>query len=130
MYGPMVGFGHDLMLYSGMGGAFGLNFEATASALLNIVKERAKYIREDEVTEVKRSWNELNVVPNANLSINLTWQPVDGMQFRVGYNMFNYVNTYYMQTPVDFNVGALDPAYGNKLLRIVHGVNVGMAYTW
>ena len=130
MYGPMIGFGHEVMLYSGAAGAFGFGFEATAAALLNITKERAKYIREDEVTQVKRSWSEFNLVPNANIGVNISWQPFDGLQFKLGYNMFNYFNTYYMQEPVSFNFGALDPAYGNRLWRVMHGMNVGMAYTW
>jgi hypothetical protein len=130
MYGPMVGFGHEVNLYSGRGGAFGFGFEGTAAALLNVTKERAKYKREDEATQAKRSWGEFNVVPNANLAVNLSWQPVNGMQFKLGYNMFNYFNTYYMQEPVSFNVGAIDPAYGNRFWRVMHGFNVGMGYTW
>lgn len=130
MYGPMVGFGHEVMLYSGAAGAFGLGTEVTGAALLNIVKERAKYIREDETTQVKRAWWEQVLVPNVNLALNLTWQPVNGVSFRVGYNMFNYFNTKYMEEPVSFNAGAIDPAYGVKIWRVIHGTNFGVSFTF
>jgi len=130
MYGPMIGVGHEVILYSGPGGSFGLGTELTASALLNIVKERAKFEREDKGTEAKRSWNEINLVPNLDWAINLTWQPVDGITFRAGYNIFNYFNTIYMDQPVSFNVGAIDPGYDKKLWRCIHGVNVGVAFVF
>lgn len=130
MYGPMVGVGHEVMLYAGPGGAFGLGTELTGAALLNVIKERAKYIREDRGTQVKRTWNELTVVPNVDWSINLTWQPVDGISFRAGYNFFNYFNTKYMEEPVSFNLGALDPAYMTRLWRFMQGTNFGVSFVF
>ncbi len=130
MYGPMIGVGHEVIMYSGAGGSFGLSTELTAAALLNIIKERAKYIREDRGTQVKRSWNELTLVPNVDWTINLTWQPVDGVSFRVGYNFFNYFNTKYMEEPVSFNAGALDPAYMTKLWRFMQGTNFGVSFVF
>lgn len=130
MYGPMIGVGHEVMLYGGPIGAFGVGFEGTGAALLNITKQRVKYIREDERTQAKRAWIENTLIPNVNLSLNLTYQPFDGMSLRVGYNAFNYFGTYYMKEPVSFNVGALDPAYGNEAWRLLHGVNAGFSYTW
>jgi hypothetical protein len=130
MYGPMVGVGHEVILYSGTGGSFGLGTELTGAALLNIIKERAKYEREDKGTEVKRALNELTIVPNIDWTINLTWQPVDGITFRAGYNMFNYFNTKYMEEPVSFNLGALDPAYSTKLWRFMQGTNFGVSFVF
>lgn len=130
MYGPMIGAGHEVILYSGPGGAFGLNTECTAALLMNVVKERAKYIREDRGTQVKRSLNELTLVPNLDWTINLTWQPVDGISFRVGYNLFNYFNTIYMDEPVSFNVGAIDPGYKKQLWRCMQGTNFGVAFVF
>jgi hypothetical protein len=130
MYGPMVGVGHEVMLYAGPAGAFGFGTELTGAMLLNIGKERAKYIREDESTQVKRAWWEQTLTPNFNAVVNLTWQPFDGVQFRVGYNFLNYFNTKYMQEPVSFNAGALDPAYGTKFWRCIHGTNFGVAFTY
>ena len=126
MYGPMLGAGHDVYLGSG----FGLGCEATFSPLLNVAKQRAKYERGDEATQSKRSWIDNTVTFNANLAINLTWQPFEGLTIRAGWNAFNFFNTYYQQKPVGFNQGAIDPIYGTQVYRLLHGVNVGVAYTW
>jgi hypothetical protein len=130
MYGPMVGTGHEVMLYSGVAGAFGANLECTGAFLVNIIKERAKYIREDELTQAKRSWNQNKITPNLNLNANVTWQPFEGITFRAGVNMMNYFNTLYMEHPIGFNFGAIDPAYEKKWLRCVYGCNFGVAFTF
>jgi hypothetical protein len=130
MYGPMVGTGHDVILYSGAAGAFGASFECTGSLLVDIAKKRAKYEREDQVTEAKRGQVDNCIVPNVNLEFNLTWQPFDGLVFRAGMNWYSYFNTYSMQDPVSFNVGAIDPPYTKAFYRYVGGCNFGMAYTW
>lgn len=130
MYGPYIGAGHEVMLYSGAGGAFGAGVELTGALLLNIVKERAKYIREDESTQAKRAWGQYSFVPNFNVNWNLTWQPTEGITFRAGYNLYNFFNTYYMKEPVSFNVGALDPAYAKKFWRPIQGFNAGVAFVF
>jgi Legionella pneumophila major outer membrane protein precursor len=130
MYGPMIGSGHDVMLFSGHSGSFGASFECTGSILVDITKKRAKYEREDEVTQVKRAQNDNCIVPNLDLSFNLTWQPMDGLTFKTGVNLFNYFNTFSMQDPVGFNMGALDPPYTKLFYRYVAGCNFGLAYTW
>jgi len=130
MYGPMVGVGHEVMLYSGVAGAFGFGTEVTGAALINIVKQRAKYIREDEATQAKRAWSQITLVPNLNIALNLNYQPFNGMHIRVGYNFHNYFNTYYMKEPVSFNVGAIDPAYDIRLWRMIQGVNAGVSFTF
>lgn len=130
MYGPYIGAGHEVMLYSGPGGAFGAGVELTGALLFNAVKERAKYIREDEATQVKRVWGQYSIVPNFNVNWNLTWQPAEGVTFRAGYNLFNYFNTYYMKEPVSFNMGALDPAYSKKFWRPIQGFNAGVAFVF
>lgn len=130
MYGPMIGTGHEVILYSGQGGAIGANFECTGALLVDIAKKRAKYQREDEAVQAKRSQLDNLIVPNLDLSFNLTWQPVDGLILRAGVNMFNYFNTLYMKEPVGFNVGNIDPVYDKKFWRHISGCNFGMAYTW
>jgi len=130
MYGPFVGVGHEVILYSGVAGAFGLGTECTGAILVDVVKERAKYIREDRATQSKRSWVENKIVPNFDASINLTWQPVDGVTFRAGYNLFTYFNTLYIDQPVGFNFQAIDPAYEKKFLRCLYGCNFGVAFTF
>lgn len=126
MYGPMLGGGHEVYLGSG----FGLGVESTFAPLVNITKERVKYIREDEATQAKRGWDDNTITFNANVALNLTWQPIDGLTFRFGWNAMNFFNTYYMKAPVGFNVGAIDPTYSTRVYRLIHGCNFGLAYTW
>jgi Legionella pneumophila major outer membrane protein precursor len=130
MYGPFIGTGHEVMLYAGPGGSFGVGVECTGAILVDIAKERAKYIREDQATQAKRSWVENQIVPNADLAVNLTWQPVEGLTFKVGWNLYNYFNTLVMRQPVGFNFGAIDPVYEKRFYRCLYGCNFGIGYTW
>ena len=121
-----MGAGHEVYL----GGGFGLSFESTFSPMVNIIKERAKYIREDEATQAKQTLNDAIITLNCNLALNVTWQPFEGVTFRAGYNLYNFFNTKYMDQPVGFNVGNIDAAYETKHYRLLHGFNAGVAYTW
>lgn len=126
MYGPMFGAGHEVYLGSG----FGIGCETTLAPLLDVAKQRAKYERDDRTTQSKRSWIDNTVTLNANIAVNVTWQPFEGMTLRAGWNAYNFFNTYYMEKPVGFNQGAIDPVYGTQVYRLLHGLNVGLAYTW
>ena len=53
-------------------------------------------------------------------------RPIEGVQVRLGYSAMTYFNTKYMEEPVAFNFGALDPAYGTRAFRIVHGLHFGV----
>jgi hypothetical protein len=121
MYGPFVGAGHEIFLAN----QFSLSLDVTTALLLNVVKERTKYELGDGSIEAKRGQTLFTVVPNANASLNLWWYPVDGVQLRVGYTGMGYFNTKYMQNPVGFDYGSIDPVYTTKVIRIVHGLNVG-----
>jgi len=122
MYGPFIGVGTDVYL----GSAFALGAEVSAAALYAIVKERAKYELGDESTQSKRSRNEFTIVPNVNASLNLSWFPLANVQIRAGYDLWSFFNTIYMNKPVGFNAGAIDPAYNHRPLRLYHGINVGI----
>jgi hypothetical protein len=122
MYGPFAGCGHEVY----MGKRFALSLDLTASLLMNIEKERAYYELGDKTTRNKRSVNDFDAVPNGNCDLNLMWYPIEGVQMRIGYTFQGYLNTKYMEQPVAFNYGALDPAYGNLGFRYVQGLNFGL----
>ncbi len=128
MYGPMVGIGSDVHLGEG----FGLGIEITGSPLLNLIKERAKYKREDNFAQNKRSWANYSIVPNVNFEPRLTWTPTfaRGVVMKLGYNAYTFFNTKYMEAPVGFNFGAIDPAYETKVFRLIHGWNVSLGFVW
>lgn len=122
MYGPFVGCGHEVYL----GKRFALSLDLTGAPLINIVKERVKYELGDRTTEDKRSVNDYTLVPNGNADFNLWWYPIEGVQVRLGYTAMTYFNTKYMDQPVAFDFGALDPSYSTRAFRIVHGFHVGL----
>jgi hypothetical protein len=122
MYGPFFGCGHEVYL----GKRFSVALDLTGSALLNVVKERAKYELGDNSTQNKRSRNDFTVVPNANADLNLMWYPIEGVQMRVGWTAQTYFNTRNMLNPIAFNYGAIDPVYNFQAFRLVQGLNVGI----
>jgi hypothetical protein len=122
MYGPFFGCGHEVYL----GKRFSVALDLTGSALLNVVKQRAKYELGDNSTQNKRSRNDFTVVPNANADLNLMWYPIEGVQMRVGWTAQTYFNTRNMLNPIAFNYGAIDPVYNFQAFRLVQGLNVGI----
>ena len=122
LYGPYVGVGHDLYV----GSRFAVSSDFTGALLLGVIKERVKYKLADNTTQAKRSVNELRLVPSAGANVNLWWYPIQGVQVRVGYSANTFFNTKSMEDPVGFNVGGIDPGYGNQAFRLIHGVNFGI----
>ncbi len=122
MYGPYAGVGHDVYL----GSRFAVSGDLTGALLLGVIKERAKYKLSDDSVSNKRSVNELRMVPSAGANLNLWWYPLQGIQVRVGYSANTFFNTKNMDAPVGFNMGAIDPGYGDQAFRMIHGLNVGL----
>ena len=126
MYGPFVGLGNEIYF----GNAWSLGGEISTAALFAIVKERAKYYLADESTGSKRGREEFTLVPNINASLNLTWFPLPGIQVRAGYNIWSFFNTIYMNKPVGFDAGAIDPAYNHRPFRYFQGLNFGAGFSF
>ena len=122
MYGPYIGCGHEMYI----GNRFSVSTDITAAGLLNIVKERTKYKLEDNTIQNKHSRDDYTIVPSVSANIQFWWYPVQGVQMRAGYNAWTFFNTRRMEEPIDFNYGAVDPAYETQVFRIVHGINVGI----
>jgi hypothetical protein len=122
MYGPYVGCGHEMYL----GKRFSLSAELHGGAMLNVIKERAKYELLDNTIQNKRSLTELQFSPTAGANMNLWWYPVKGVQMRVGYQANTFYNTKRMSEAIGFNYGAIDPGYSTQYFRMIHGVNVGL----
>lgn len=121
MYGPFIGCGHEAYL----GKSFAVSLDVTTAALLNIIKERAKYKLGSNEIGNKTSRNEFGIVPSFTANLNLMWYPIEGVQMRVGYNAWTFFNTKNMHDPIGFNYSSPDPAYGTQVFRILHGANVG-----
>ncbi|MEZ6140207.1 MAG: hypothetical protein R3B84_06505 [Zavarzinella sp.] len=128
MYGVFLGSGHEIYLPGGVAA----NLELTAAPLVAIVKEKAKYVRGDDFNQAKRTNFDSKLVLNGTAALNFTWYPsfMPGMMMRAGYTGNLFMNTVYMDEPVGFNFGSIDPAYSKKLFRIIHGCNFGIGYVW
>lgn len=124
MYGLFVGCGYEVYL----GNMFSLSSDLTAAAFLDVVKGRAKYKLGDDTTQSKYGRNTWSFVPSATADINLWMYPVEGVQLRVGYSAMSFFNTRYMKTPVGFNFGNIDPDYGVRYFRLIHGFNIGVGF--
>jgi len=122
LYGPYAGVGHDVYL----GSRFAVSSDLTGAILLGVIKERAKYKLSDNSVSNKRSVNELRLVPSAGANLNLWWYPIQGVQVRLGYSANTFFNTKNIEQPIGFNMGAIDPIYGDQAFRIIHGMNFGV----
>ena len=124
MYGAMAGIGHEIFIAN----QFSLSAEVTGSGLMDVAVERSKYELSDKSTESKFSLDQYRFVPNANAAINLWWYPTDGVQIRLGYQALTFYDTLYMKSPVGFDFGDIDPQYGVKGFRLIHGFNAGIGF--
>jgi hypothetical protein len=124
MYGPFLGTGHEIFIAN----QFSISLDLTASILLNVEKERAKYELADRTAESKWGRIDWGMVPNANAAVNFWWYPLEGVQIRAGYQVMTFFNTVYMRDPVGFNFGNIEPGYAPRAFRIIHGFNIGVGF--
>jgi hypothetical protein len=124
LYGPVVGCGTEW--YLGWGLAFSLDLRAALH--IDFVKERARYEREDKAIANKRARRQELIVPELDAIGNIWWYPIEGVEVRVGYDLLNYFNTAASPRPVDFNYGALAPAWEKGTYRFFEGFHAGIGF--
>lgn len=124
LYGPTVGCGSEW--YLGWGLSFSLDLRA--SLFVDVVKERARYEREDKAIANKRARQEYTLVPELDAIANIYWYPIEGVELRAGYDFMNFFNTVASPRPVDFNYGALAPVYERGTYRFIDGFHAGIAF--
>jgi hypothetical protein len=125
MYGMHVGLGSEWYLMWGLA----LSVDVRVAALIDVVKERAKYERGDHAVTTKRSRTEYEFVPEAQANVSLWWYPIEGVQIRGGYDIMAFFNTISAKNPVTFNYGGMDPHW-DSTTRILNGINFGIAFTF
>ena len=127
MYGAFIGLGNEWYLGHGVG--FSLDLEA--AVYLDVAKERAKYElgAKNFGSQNKRARVEYAVVPEARAYANLHWYPIEGVQFRLGYDFFALFNTVAAPKPVSFNWGAIDPPWARRA-RFFDGIQAGVGLIW
>jgi hypothetical protein len=121
MYGVAAGIGNEVYL----GHGFALTADLYAAGFSDFVHEIAKYERQDHLIAAKRSRRDYTFVPELQGQFNIWWYPIEAVQIRVGYDAREFFNTLASPNPVDFNFGALAPAYEHKN-RFLDGLNIGI----
>lgn len=127
LYGAHFGCGDEWRLGDTPAGTFAVSLDAQAALLMNFVKERAKYEREDRFTSAHKSRREYTVVPELQAQLNLWWYPIEGVQMRIGYDVMAFFNTVYAPYPVNFNYGGLDATY-ERTSRFYNGFHAGIGF--
>ena len=124
MYGAFVGCGQEVYL----GQMLSASLDLTAAGFMDVVKGRAKYKLGDDTTESKFGRETFSVVPSGTADFNLWFYPIEGVQMRLGYTAMTFFNTRYQRNPVGNNFGNIDPDYGTKWFRMIHGFNAGIGF--
>jgi hypothetical protein len=124
LYGPTVGCGYER--YWGKG--ISTSVDLRASALIDVVKERAKYERGDKAIAHKRAITEYTFVPELSADLNIWFYPIEGVEMRFGYEIMNFFNTVSSPRPVDFNYGAVSPPFEKGQYRYLEGFHTGIAF--
>ena len=125
MYGMSFGAGTEWYLKYGLS----LALDVRVATLIDVVKERARYQRDDKAIAVKRSKTEYEFVPEVQANLALMWYPIEGIQVQAGYDFMAFFNTISSKNPVSFNFGSLDPHWGSTT-RLLDGIKVGIAFVF
>lgn len=132
MYGPFIGCGDECRLGDTPIGTFALSLDCTAAALLDVVKTREIYMRGDRYTSSRNDNTEYEVVPEVGASINLWWYPasLEGVELRIGYDMFAFFNTIGSPYPVAFNLAAPETQWQAGIFRFFDGFHTGVSISF
>lgn len=125
----LYGINAGLMQEWYLGHGFAAQVDIQAALFANIVKERAKYefsYLKNATPISKRSKTVYTIVPEVQPSVGMAWYPVEGIEFRVNYDVMMFFNTIASPNPVNFSWGGLDPTYSSTF-RIFDGFNAGLA---
>jgi hypothetical protein len=125
MYGVFIGCGNEFRCADTPIGTFAVSLDLEADAMIDFVREIAKYEREDMFTSTHRSIRRPRPVPGFEANFNVWYYPIEAVQIRVGWNVIGLINTIASPNPVDFNMGALTPVYEHEF-RILQGLNAGV----
>ena len=126
LYGPMVGIGNEWYI----GHGFATSLDLRAAALIDFVKGIEKYERGDHAIAAKRARDVYTIVPELDAIFNLSWYPVEGVEFRVGYELMTYFNTAASPRPVSFNFGGLDAPLEKGVFRMFDGFHAELSFVF
>lgn len=125
-FGPVVGCGDEWRMGDSPLGTFSLSLDVKGGLFVDFIKEYTKYERGDLAIASKLTRRQTSIVPMLQAQPNLCWYPIEGVQIKVGYDIFALFNTGSVPYPVDFNYLGLNPALEHTI-RVFNGMNTGIA---
>jgi len=126
LWGPWVSTTWEQYL----GAGFALQIEVGAAALLDIVRERAKYSLGFRWLgpQGKYSRSDFTIAPELWGNLNLMWYPIEGVQVKLGYDVMGFFNTIGSYNPVGFDFATPTPKWSHIPLRTFDGFEVGIGF--
>lgn len=127
LFGPIVGCGDEWRCGDTPVGTFALSLDVKGGLLVDFIREYTKYQRGDLAIASKLTRRQTSIVPMLQCQPNLCWYPIEGVQIKVGYDIFGLFNTGVCPYPVDFNFLGLNPALQHSA-RYFNGMNTGISF--
>ncbi len=126
LYGVHGGCGHEWFLGDTPIGAFSVSLDCEMGLFANFVKERARYELADRSTAATRSRNVWTMVPELQAKLSSWWYPLEAVQVCLSYDVMSFFNTVASPQPIDFNFGAIAPAWEQWHTRLFQGIGFGI----
>jgi hypothetical protein len=128
MYGCFIGCGQDWWL----GHGFSVSLDLRAAVLLDIVKERASFElgAKDSPPISKRSITDYTVVPQVQGTLYISYNPIEAVQIRLGYDVMAFFNTIASEKPIVFDWGGVDPAFNHQFIRYFNGIQASLGFVF
>jgi hypothetical protein len=125
LYGIHAGICNEFFLGDTPVGAFSVSLDLQVAGFMDFVKGRPKYELGDRSTAAQHGRNFFNAVPGTDGELMFWWYPYRGIVCRFGYQVEALWNTMSSPQPIDFNFGAIVPAYLSTF-RLFEGFDLGV----
>jgi len=129
MYGVFAGCEQECY----MGHGFAADLQLIIAGYADSVKEEVEYslarganLQGNPGPVAKRTRVQWTFVPEPQVTVGLSWFPIEAVEIRAGYDLQVFFNTVTMHAPIDFNYGAVNPAYETNTMRMMDGLNLGI----
>jgi hypothetical protein len=125
MYGIHAGVTQEWYL----GHGFAAMLTVQAAVFIDVVREEAQYAvaQKDAPPQTHRTIRQYTIVPEAQATPAIQWYPWEGIQCRLGYDLFAFFNTVTAPRPIDFDYSALNPGYERDIIRFFDGFTASVA---
>ena len=125
LYGAHAGFENECYL----GHGFAVTCDIQGGAFVDTAKTEAIYQlpRGGVGPGSKRATQRWLPALETQATFGITWYPIEGVELRAGYDFMAFFNTLSTPNPIDFNYGAVDPAFQSDKVRFLDGLTLGLA---